>query len=336
MSAKSNSKWKDALLKTSLPLEYLVAQKLDKKKFEVYGEYSFSRKNEQGLDTEFSVDLHAISELRERKGQSWGMLNFLIECKYNYPGVKWIFSPRPKNSVLFTGVVSKFQDLCTKRISDSSSLEALDDIFPYCVKGIELHESDANVQSISRGLHQLRWAIPQLAASCLRNQATTGHDEDLHIEFICPILVTTASLHIFREVPNLETFHKASDITDVTEEVKALVVYQEHGPQLSQYMQDIWSTLHAKTPQIKTRLDSLHQLRVSEKIQTIAPLEIEYYVSRNYLAKHVLVVTLDAFEEVMTNVIKAVKECGQKLRRIALLTYDQKSRGGNIVSYKSK
>jgi hypothetical protein len=49
--AKSNSKWKDALLKTSLPLEHLVAEKLGKQKFDIWGEFSFVRENEHGLET---------------------------------------------------------------------------------------------------------------------------------------------------------------------------------------------------------------------------------------------------------------------------------------------
>lgn len=80
MSDKGN-KWKDALLKTSLPLEYLVADKLSKHGFLVVGEFSYSRSNEQGIDTEFSIDLLANKFLEKRKDDAWANLSLLVECK---------------------------------------------------------------------------------------------------------------------------------------------------------------------------------------------------------------------------------------------------------------
>jgi hypothetical protein len=334
MSAKTNSKWKDALLKTSLPLEYLVAEKLGKKKFDVFGEFSFSRKNEQGLDTEFSVDLHAVDNLENTKGNTWAFLHLLIECKYNYPGVKWIFAPQPPNAVTFTGVISRLQDLCTNRVSNFDSLEALDDSLPFCVKGIELHETDANVQSISRGLHQLRWAVPQLAADCLIDQANMWHDEDLHVEFICPILVTTASLHILRRDSDLNSFQQASNIDDVTEKVKALVVYQERGPQLNQYLRDIFGNLQKRVPQIETRLKSLWELTHTQRKQNSFPHDWGFNFSIDYLAKRVLVVNFDAFEDVLTTITTVTQKCGKKLKRAAVLSYDPKTKNGIILPYR--
>jgi len=64
--------WKDALLKTSLPLEHMIAEKLDRRGFEVCGEYSYVRTNAQGVSTEFSADLWAFSLLKKRKGGYWG------------------------------------------------------------------------------------------------------------------------------------------------------------------------------------------------------------------------------------------------------------------------
>src|ERR1044072_4720315 len=115
MSARNTKKWKDALLKTSLPLEYLIANKLRKREYLVWGEYSFIRKSEQNIDTEFSVDLRA-SEILTKQREYWAELNLLIECKYNYPGVKWIFAPHP-DEFSGSGVINIFQELSTKHIS---------------------------------------------------------------------------------------------------------------------------------------------------------------------------------------------------------------------------
>jgi len=235
MSSKGSNKWKDALLKTSLPLEHIVAERLGKKGFDIWGEFSFIRENEQGVETEFSVDLRAVDFIRKGKIH-WAGLNLLIECKYNYPGVRWVFAPHPESATVITGVISKFQDLCIRRVADTSALYKLDNDLDFCVKGIELHESDANTQSVSRGLHQLRWALPQLAAEIIRDQATTLHDEDSYIGYICPILVTTAPLYVLRTGLNINKFQKASDLKDIAENVDALIVYKERGPQLNAYL----------------------------------------------------------------------------------------------------
>lgn len=53
-SPNSPKKWKDALLRSSLPLEHIIAQKLSKIGIYVSGEYTYLRPNEDGINTEFS------------------------------------------------------------------------------------------------------------------------------------------------------------------------------------------------------------------------------------------------------------------------------------------
>jgi hypothetical protein len=63
MTGKSNKKLKDSLLKTSMPLEYLVAEKLSELKYGIQGEYHYLRPNETGVPTEFSADIWAVNNL---------------------------------------------------------------------------------------------------------------------------------------------------------------------------------------------------------------------------------------------------------------------------------
>lgn len=310
-----SGKWKNALLKTSLPLEYLVANILSEQGYFVWGEFSYSRSNEQGINTEFSVDLRANDLLEKRKDQPWADLTLLVECKYNYPGVRWVFAPLAKSSLIITGVVNVFEDLCTRRITDKDAIYSVDNDLPFCVKGIELHSSDANPQSIEHGLHQLRWALPQLASEIFRTQATTNHDEDLHIGFICPILVTTASLHVFREGLNLEAFQNASDLEEVAEQVDALVVYRERGPQLNKYIRETIAELHSQTPNVKSRLTQLSRSTATDRI----PQAWHFEQSIDALSTRILVVTLDAFEKLIVNIRDAVSEAGRTLKRRATL-----------------
>jgi hypothetical protein len=82
MTGKSNKKWKDFLLKTSMPLEYLVAEKLSELKYGIQCEYNYLRPNETGVPTEFSVDIWAVNNLFKKNFGLWANLNYLIECKY--------------------------------------------------------------------------------------------------------------------------------------------------------------------------------------------------------------------------------------------------------------
>lgn len=328
----NSGKWKNALLKTSLPLEYLVATVLSEQGYLVWGEFSYSRNNEQGINTEFSVDLRAHDLLEKRKEQYWAALTLLVECKYNYPGVRWVFAPLAKSSLIITGVVNVFEDLCTRRVTNKDALYSVDDDLPFCVKGIELHSSDANPQSIEHGLHQLRWAAPQIASEIFREQATTHHDVDLHIGFLCPILVTTASLHVFREGLNLEAFQNASDLEDVAEQVDALVVYRERGPQLDKYIRETITELHSQTPEVKTRLVQLAEATARSRPHS----SWHFEQSIDSLSTRILVVTFSAFEGLINNIREAVNKAGRGLNRRATLRLNETRTSSKIEPIRRK
>ena len=52
----NNTKWKDHLLKTGLPLEFLTAIEFESRGHSNWGEYPYLKRNENGVLTEFSVD----------------------------------------------------------------------------------------------------------------------------------------------------------------------------------------------------------------------------------------------------------------------------------------
>ena len=84
---KKKKDWKDLLLRSGLPLEHDVADLLEKHKIYSYGEYSYSRINENGQQLEHSVDIDAEIRL------AGAPLYFLIECKYRDPQKMWFFYP---------------------------------------------------------------------------------------------------------------------------------------------------------------------------------------------------------------------------------------------------
>jgi hypothetical protein len=61
---KNKKKWKAGLLSSSVPLEYEVAKILAKEAFAVSADYSYLRRDEQGIEKEFSCDIEATAYKR--------------------------------------------------------------------------------------------------------------------------------------------------------------------------------------------------------------------------------------------------------------------------------
>jgi hypothetical protein len=328
LNSKTTNKWKDVLLKTSLPLEQLVAETLVENDFYVHGEFSYVRRTEKAIDAEFSADLYASMLLpRKAKDDYWASLNLLVECKYNYPGVRWVFTPHLSDITI--GVITRFDDLTNKEIPNTEAQFKLDSELPYCVRGIELHESDANLQSIPHGLSQLRFAVPHLVARICSMQAFTGHTEDLHIEFLCSLLVTTASLHVLKPGLKLETFQNASDLAEVAAQIDALVVYQSAGPELSKYARGVVQDFRARddgiAERLKTRSEVLKNLgRKYWEIIDEEWLEQQF----EHAAERVLVVNFRSLERMLKRIYKPIKAFGKSVKDVAAVHFDvQAGRG---------
>lgn len=331
MNIKSNNKWKDALLKTSLPLEFLVAEKLAKIDFDVSGEFTFVRKNEQNIDTEFSVDLRASRALYRGEYDEWAQINLLIECKYNYPGVKWVFAPHPQEPALITEVITVFQDLSIKQIANEGihtlyfdRRRLFDDPLHLCIKGIELHEADANTQSITRGLHQLKWAIPHLVSDLIKSQMSVIEIGWSKIEFICPILVTTASLYVLRTGLNLSNFQNAENLDAVSSKVEALMVRQEHGSQMIEYIKRVTNDIHDLYPEMEELFRSVAKIQdVADEFHSFySRSRVESYMS--WAASGVLVITLNAFERLITKLCSSITESEKTLKQVAVIKTNKK------------
>ncbi len=125
----------------------------------------------------------------------------------------------------------------------------------------------------------------------------------------------------------MQKYQKASELSAISEEVDALIVYGDRGPQLNEYIRNIIAHLHKQEPNITERLNALTTiLRKSRE---------KYFISANWdfdetidtIAKRILIVNFAAFDRVITEIKKAVKGSDQNLKRIAMLKY-----AGPIVS----
>lgn len=304
-------------------------KKLEKHGFYVSGEYAYSRTNEHKVETEFSVDLHA-SDFLEHGTETLCELNFLVECKYNYPGVKWIFSPHPAETIVFANNITYLQDLCTKRLAETGPLSELDPRLEYCTRGIELHKNGADLNAISRGLNQLRYALPNLVAQECRSQMLAWHEDDLVVSLICPVLVTTASLNVLKTGLTLDTFQAASSLDEVATEVDALIVYQEPGPHLLNYCRQIARILHKQYPDIRTRLDEFEQILGREKTKLL-PSTWAFNEHFSSVTQNILVVHLDALDQFLANARESAFRVGKTAEQVASLSVDLEQRTRIIV-----
>jgi hypothetical protein len=331
MADKQNPKWKDNLLKSSLPLEQIVWEKIEAHDFTVFGEFAYNRPNEQGVDTEFSVDLHAVDYVEYRK-ESRGFINLLLECKYNHPGIKWIFTPYPrKSTVIGSDIITVLQDLCTQRITNSKFISNFGNELEYCTKGVEIYDNGMDLNSITRGLYQLRFAIPSLVALECMMQLETWHQEDLHISFICPILVTTANLFVLKPGIDIRAFQEASSLTDIADEVNYLVVHQGIGPQLDAHCSKIVTSFHKRFTGVKARIEALSTVLHDDKISKGLPVTWIFDDHFRAATENILVVKLDALDQVLVDIRSSITKAGRYVKREAQLVADLEKRITQIV-----
>lgn len=321
--------WKDALLRTSLPLEYLVASKLSNKKCGIQGEFHYLRPNELGVITEFSVDVWAASPLTNKRNGLLGHINYLIECKHCHDSVKWVFAPHTKNDVeqIFEkSVVHVLDHLCTSRIFNKTPIWQLGGNYPSCYKGIELQDKDATAQNIEKGRNQLAYGAFSLAIHLSEVQMNNYHDEDFQVEFLCPILVTTADLFILKSGLTLEDFRRAKSHNDISTPTPALILTNPYSHLFSDYSDSQLSELHKRKILIKSRVEQLEKLVNKLTDVEEAPVKIPAYLSFDWdmrnVATRVLVVNYKHFDSVVGKLRQSIVSASKSLTRVGHLQFD--------------
>lgn len=330
---KEAPKWKDYLLKSGLPLEHLVSERLEAQEFYICGEYRYTRPGAKESPTEFSVDLHAFLFLRDSPESHWGKSNLLVECKYHHPGVRWIFAPDTRGSLyIFTGgCISRFEDLTTYRIKNTAPLAKPDRELDICTRGVALHGTGCESKPIDEGLYQLRYAIPSFIAEAVREQIAETNEEDLHIAFLCPLLVTTASLHVLNEGMTLEAYQQAGSFDDISAEVDALVAFQVPGPEYRGYCDQTMTRLYRQCPEISDRLTQAQDILTPPGNEPRLPAGFNFQREFSEATMNLLVVRFNALDGIVHALRQAVEEAGRSRKRVAALSRDVTGRTRRLV-----
>lgn len=326
-----SEKWQQSLLKSSLPLESIIAKIVHELGFGVFGEYTYLRHDRNGNNAEFSVDIYA-SRLMSKKKDYWASIELLIECKYSDPNTKWLFSKIPKDEVGISLPARILDDLTTRRFPDFrdrchrkfAAVEYFLNDVPYCFKGVKLHSSGCDTEVIERGFSQLIYAMPNLIRDCLIPQAREWNDEDLHICIICPILVTTSPLLILNDNIEFEKVQKAKDISEIATEKSVVLLHRRAGADLGKYARNLYHEIVSDID-VKIRLaelNSLHKEPFEDYLGADFNMRINYLDSLNTI----IVVNYSAFEELIRLLTKTVHSSYSKLIRVGYLHKDIKER----------
>ena len=202
--------WKEIFLKSGLPLENSVKNILLDLGMRFVDEYNFLRKNIDGNINNFSVDFSFGKRVNlpyetKEKGKDYFYVCYFVECKYCTPNTNWVFMPYQRGDV--DGYSIAIDAYCKKYCLNE---EYFEEIFNYknVSKGVSLRTKCADFTQIKEAYHQLAYAYINYLFDSLNYKKDS-------IEFIIPIIVTTANLWVIKDNCNLENIEYAKDFNEI-------------------------------------------------------------------------------------------------------------------------
>ncbi len=230
--------WKKYLLASGLPLEQAAATVIRRAGYLVTFEYPYLRYNEQQLPGSFSIDLRGIKRLEE-EGYS---AVILAECKYRAINTTWVFSldddEAPFNnprSILGTHNMYSTRYLPGKLRSDVFNQS------DYSFRGVEIKSNSGdNPISITQDVNQLGYAFLESAIEHAKINLN-----DLFVlagwprlpSAVVNIIITTAELKILNSGLDIDDFHKAQTIEEVSTTRKHVILSSPPEPYYQFYAQ---------------------------------------------------------------------------------------------------
>ena len=233
--------WKDALLRSGVPLEADVKRYLDQRGCITKFESSYLRPDENKIERQFSYDIDA-SYIRAHH-----FISFLVECKYRYQGVQWVFLPSnyggpdefDANQFMhpidhFVSLKFPYGGAFPRRLS------------PSCSKGIEITNDGPNEKSISQALSQIAFAFAPKVADAWEHQVLGLLGRQDVIFYHVPLIVTTATLFRLNADVSIDAIRGASSIEDIATKHQCLVQSYNAGVELQTYSRRVLEDLRGR------------------------------------------------------------------------------------------
>ena len=294
---KHYPKVKEGLLKSGLPLEFMVARALASLSSELphplinMGEYLFER---PGSALPHSVDFLFTHDL-DVKNRDFLQLVFLIECKYRTRGTTWFFMQHPHNDAGMEFFVEHF---FAKGKCDRHSFPSLAPplgLEQVCLagKGVEVYSTgQKNERSIRGGIHQLMFAASNmLIRAFLRHEVMieTMRKRGIGIKgrsfhsLVCPILTTSAQVCFLKEM-TVEEIEKSKRLEDIAQTENMIVTSPKLPPYVRRYItetvfENAMSMLKSYTT---SDVDAITRMRIKDFLLEYSLLFPSRYYVLNY------------------------------------------------------
>lgn len=258
-----SGKWKNKLLSSGLPLEFEAAKILAAKGFTVTPDYTYAR-NDLGILKDFSVDAHGSAYIPfTDPNRITCSLDILVECKHRHRNVKWLCLPdvnKDDCSPFIAGhTIRSVDEFSDSFLPDNVGVD-FDLQSPSCFKCIEIDVNGRVYDSeLRHGIAQLQYALPRL----LTDQVLCNiyaHREDNRPFLFCPILLTSADIHLAHDGFDVSTVENSAEIEDFSDVKPYVVAYYDVGPDFKAHCREACDSLASLPDDV---LDYIVQSRIA-------------------------------------------------------------------------
>jgi len=230
-------KWKDALLLSSMPLEFEAGRFLVDQGFAVNSDFRYTWEDFESIN-DSAIDIYAkknisSSELTSELTDEYLQMELLVDCEHRSPNTVGLFLPDinlPGHSFT-SGNTIRMVDQFSPYIIDPDTKTGFESDMLLCYKGMEidLKTGDINALIYTQGLSKLQNALPRLFSENIMTFLAGPVEENIPFLF-CPILLTTAPLYVMKKNISLEQIQAASEVKEVGTEVPFLVMRSDLSP----------------------------------------------------------------------------------------------------------
>ena len=226
---KKETKWKDFLLKSGIPLEYEVMYLLNQHGCVGNYEYTYLREDENEVINEFSYDINASYI----KGNDF--FDLMIECKYRDPSTNWVFTPENYggiNEIESHGFLNPIDHFTKQNKFLPLPFEPLGQL---CGKGIELTSNGPNPKTITQAVSQLSYAMAEKVINAMEHQIDELLATSEFIFYNIPIIVTTANLYRINENTTMKDIKQSNNVDDIGTKEDCLILNGNIGTNLQRF-----------------------------------------------------------------------------------------------------
>jgi hypothetical protein len=265
-----SDKWKNALLMSSMPLEFEAARLLAQEGFAINSDFRYGF-HEGETRREKAIDLHARLRMEMTGGGETGVpLELLVDCVHRPPNAAGLFLPdlNPEGlSPASPGRTLRMVDQFSPFVISPDAAVGFDQNLPLCYKGMEVNLETGEVDEglFRQGMWRLQNPLPRLLSENIQIQLTALRHENRPFLF-CPVLLTTSELYVLRPDITLEGIAAAEDVRDVGTRTPYLVIYSDMSPDFRR--------------RCVTEFDRLRPLLRDEKAEEIERKKARFYGDR--------------------------------------------------------